>query len=77
MEVKKYIGKVLEDGHLSLPEDAAKEKGKVFEVILLPVTEPEICSYAEGLAKEKGFNTLTEEDVEKIIHQSRNINCSE
>jgi|YelNatPaOPRAMG01_1025707.scaffolds.fasta_scaffold120362_1 hypothetical protein len=76
MEVKKYIGKVLKDGHLSLPKEVAKEKGKVYEVILLPITEPEIYSYAEELAKEKGFNSLTEEDLEKIIHQSRNIKCS-
>ena len=73
MEARKFVGKVLPDGHLSLPEDTAKDIGKVFEVILIPLEEAEIYSYAETLAKEKGFSTLTEEDIEKIIHESRGI----
>lgn len=70
MEAKKFISKVLPDGHLSLPEDTAKEVGKVFEVILIPLEEAEVYSYAETLAKEKGFSKLTEEDIERIIHES-------
>lgn len=73
MEVKKFISKVLPDGHLSLPEDTAKDIGKVFEVILIPLEEVEVYSYAETLAKEKGFSTLTEGDIERIIHESRGI----
>lgn len=73
MEAKKFISKVLPDGHLSLPEDTAKEVGKVFEVILIPLEEAEVYSYAETLAKEKGFSILTEEDIERIIHESRGI----
>lgn len=73
MEVKKFIGKVLPDGHLSLPEDSAKEVGKIFEVILIPLEEADIYPYAEALAEEKGFSKLTEEDIEKIIHESRGI----
>lgn len=73
MKAKKFIGRVLPDGHLSLPEDAAKEIGKVFEVILLPVEEVNVYGYAEELAAEKGFATLTEKDIEKIIHDSRNV----
>lgn len=73
MAARKFIGKVLPDGHLSLPEDAAKEVGSVFEVILMPVQEPDIYAYAESLAKEKGFPELTIEDVERIIHESRGI----
>jgi hypothetical protein len=68
---RRFIGKVLPDGHLSLPEDAAKEVGSVFDVVLIPVEEPDIYSYAESLAKEKGFSDLTEHDIEKIIHESR------
>lgn len=34
---RRFIGKVLPDGHLSLPEDAAKEIGSVFDVLLMPV----------------------------------------
>lgn len=73
MEAKRFISKVLPDGHLSLPEDTAKEVGKVFEVILIPLEEAEVYSYAETLAKEKGFSKLTEEDIERIIHESRGI----
>lgn len=73
MEAKKFIGKVLPDGHLSLPQDTAREVGKIFEVILIPLEEAEIYSYAEALSEEKGFSKLTEQDIERIIHESRGI----
>jgi len=73
MEAKRFISKVLPDGHLSLPEDMAEDIGKVFEVILIPLEEAGVHSYAEFLAKEKGFSMLTEEDVERIIHESRGV----
>ena len=73
MEAKKFISKVLPDGHLSLPEETAKEVGKVFEVILIPLQEAEIYSYTEALAQEKNFSQLTEEDIERIIHEVRGI----
>lgn len=73
MEAKKFISKVLPDGHLSLPQDTAKEVGKAFEVILIPLEEAEIYSYTETLAKEKGFSGLTEGDIERIIHESRGM----
>lgn len=73
MEAKKFISTVLPDGHLSLPEDTAKDVGKVFEVILIPLEEAEVYSYAETLAKEKGFSKLTEKDIERIVHESRDI----
>lgn len=71
--VKRFIGKVLPDGHLSLPEETAKEVGSVFDVVLMPVEDPEIYNFAESLAREKGFISFTEEDVERIIHESRGI----
>ena len=70
---RRFIGKVLPDGHLSLPEDTSKEIGSVFDVLLMPIEEPEIYGYAEALAKEKGFPDLTEKDIERIIHESRGI----
>lgn len=70
---KRFIGRVLPDGHLSLPEDTAKEVGSVFDVVLMPVEEPDIYGYAESMAKEKGFADLTEEDIERIIHESRDV----
>ncbi len=51
--VKRFIGKVLPDGHLSLPEETSKEVGSVFDVVLMPVEDPEIYSFAESLAREK------------------------
>lgn len=73
MEARKFIGKVLPDGHLSLPEDTARDVGRVYEVILIPLQEAEVYSYTETLAQEKGFSMLTEEDIERIIHESRGI----
>ena len=70
---RRFIGKVLPDGHLSLSEDAAKEVGSVFEVVLMSVEEPDIYGYAESIAKEKGFSDLSEQDIERIIHESRGI----
>ena len=73
MEAKKFISKVLPDGHLSLPEDMARDVGKIFEVILIPLEEAEIYSYAETLAQQNNFSELTEQDIERIIHESRGI----
>lgn len=71
--VKRFIGKVLPDGHLSLPEETSKEVGSVFDVVLMPVEYSEIYSFGESLAREKGFASFTEEDIERIIHESRGI----
>jgi hypothetical protein len=70
---KRFISKVMPDGHLLLPEDTAREIGSVYEVILIPLDEPDIYSYTEVLAKEKGFNNLSETDIEDIIHQQRGV----
>lgn len=73
MEAKKFIGKVLPDGHLSLPEDTAKRIGTIFEVILLPINSTDIYSFTEKIAQEKGFEHLDEKSIEKVIHESRGI----
>jgi len=73
VEAKRFIGEVLDDGHLSLPGDTARQVGKQFEVILLPIEQAEIGAYAESVARRKGFADLTEEDVARIIHESRGI----
>jgi len=70
---RKFKGTVLPDGHLSLPEDAAKEVGKIFDVILVPAGPSDIYSYTASLTNEKGLKDLSLEDVEKIIHESRGI----
>ncbi len=71
MQATKFISKVLRDGHLSLPAEIRKKVGKVFEVIMVPIEDTNVYAYAEGLAKEKGFASLTEKDIEKIIRESR------
>ena len=70
---KRFIGRVLPDGHLSLPEDTAKEVESVFDLVLMPVEESDIYGYAESMAKEKGFADLAEQDIERIIHESRGV----
>jgi len=73
MEARRFIGEVLDDGHLSLPKDTAQEVGKQFEVILLPIEQAGAAAYAESLARQKGFADLAEEDVARIIHESRGV----
>ena len=73
MEAVRFVGEVLEDGHLSLPKATARRVGKRFEVILLPLEQEGGSEYAENLAREKGFSELTEDDVARIIHESRGI----
>jgi hypothetical protein len=52
----KFIGKVLPDGHLSIPEDVAKDMGSEFEVLLRPVddTKKLISLYLEGCLERTG-----------------------
>jgi len=73
MQATKFISKVLPDGHLSIPKEIAKRKGRVFEVILLPVQDTDVYSFAENIAREKGFYAITEKEIEKIIHESRGM----
>jgi len=73
MGVRRFISQILPDGHLSLPEDASKDIGKVFRVILIPLEDDDIYNYARTLAEKKGLPELTEDEIEKIIHESRGI----
>jgi hypothetical protein len=52
----KFIGKVLPDGHLSIPEDVAKDTGSEFEVLLTPVDDIKklISLYMEGRLERTG-----------------------
>jgi len=73
MQATKFISKVLNDGHLLLPKEISGNVGKMFEVFLVPIEETNVYDYAEMMAKEKGFQTLSEKDIETIIHRSRAI----
>lgn len=73
MSNKTFIGRILPDGHLSLPEEAAKDIGKSFQVTLVPLDElPDASDWVGRLAEIHHLGHLTEEDVEKIIQDVRN-----
>ncbi len=73
MQAKQFIGTVLEDGHLSLPREMATEVGKQFKVTMLPIDGAGVFEGGEELAKQKGFSDLTEDDLERIIHETRGV----
>lgn len=52
----KFIGKVLPDGHLSLPADLAAENGQEFEVTVRPLDETyeTVSRYLEGKIEKTG-----------------------
>ncbi len=52
----KFIGKVLPDGHLSLPADLAAENGQEFEVTIRPLDETyeTVSRYLEGKIEKTG-----------------------
>ena len=72
-EAIRFIGKVLPDGHFSLPAEAAEQIGSIFDCVLLPVKDQDIYDFAESLVKEKGFSSMTVDDIETIVHESRGI----
>lgn len=47
----RFVGKVLPDGHLSLPLDTAQQIDTIFNVVLLPVKNQDIFDFAESVAK--------------------------
>jgi hypothetical protein len=52
----KFIGKVLSDGHLSLPDEVAKGQVKEFEVTIKPVdrVKETVALYFKGNIGKKG-----------------------
>jgi len=64
----KFIGKVLPDGHLSIPEDVAKDTGMEFDVTLSPVDDMKrrILLHRKGLLKKKGSIVDIKLDAERI-----------
>lgn len=51
-----FRGKVLTDGHLSIPAEVAKDTGKEFEVLMTPIDDikSSISLYLEGRLEKKG-----------------------
>lgn len=64
----KFIGKVLPDGHLSIPEELAKDTAKEFEVVMTPIDsiKKTISLYLKGLIDKKGTLKDISLDSEKI-----------
>lgn len=69
----KFIGKVLPDGHLSIPEEVAKSKVDEFEVTLTPLDDIKkmILLYRNGLIEKKGAINDIELDSERIAEAVR------
>ena len=58
----RFVGRILPDGHLSIPEDLKTEAGSEFEVTMTPVdnTRKLISLYLEGRLERTGsFNEIT------------------
>lgn len=71
MSNRTFIGRVLPDGHLSLPEEASKEVGKAFKVTLVPLDELDASKWVGRLAEIKGLGHLTDEDVREAVDEVR------
>ena len=72
MPNKMFIGRVLPDGHLSLPDEQAKDVGKTYKVTLVPMDDlPDASDWVGRLAEIEGLGHLTEEDVQKTIEDVR------
>ncbi|MEK6699217.1 MAG: hypothetical protein AABZ10_09275 [Nitrospirota bacterium] len=68
----KFIGKVLPDGHLSLPDEVAKGSIKEFEVTMAPVdhVKETIALYLESGIEKKGKLadiSLDSDAIEKAV----------
>ncbi|OGW40458.1 MAG: hypothetical protein A2Y97_04305 [Nitrospirae bacterium RBG_13_39_12] len=71
-KIYKFIGKVLPDGHLSIPDEVSKDAGREFEVTLSPVDDIKnlILLYLEGRLEKSGrFEdiTLNSSEIEQAI----------
>ncbi|MDO8139923.1 MAG: hypothetical protein Q6358_00350 [Candidatus Brocadiales bacterium] len=64
----KFKGKVLPDGHLSIPHELAKDAGKEFDVAMTPIDEirSSISLYLEGRPGKRGKIKDLNLDSEKI-----------
>lgn len=65
MEAIKYIGEILNNGYLSVPEYLKKNQGKKYEVILLEKEDVSTKELMDYVLKSKSFEFLknSEEDI--------------
>jgi hypothetical protein len=64
----KFRGKVLPDGHLSVPEEVAQIPGEEFEVSMTPIDDIKslVIQYLEGTLEKKGWFRDIELDSPKV-----------
>lgn len=70
--IYRFIGKVLPDGHLSIPDEVAKSSVKEFEVTMAPVNHVKvtIVQYLENSIEKKGKLadiSLDSDAIEKAV----------
>lgn len=78
----RFIGRILPDGHMSIPEDLKTEAGREFEVVLTPLDDIRntILLYRKGLIKKKGkfediiFTPSEIEEVRSAIYETFGTN---
>jgi len=73
--IYKFIGKILPDGHLSLPDEVAKSTVKEFEVTMIPADgiKKQISLYLEKSIKRNGKMkdvSLNTAEIEKAIQNT-------
>ena len=73
----KFIGKILPDGHLSVPAELGEDTGREFEVIMKPVNDiaQAVSLYLDGKVEKKGRiedinRILPAEEIEKAITET-------
>jgi Glu-tRNA(Gln) amidotransferase subunit E-like FAD-binding protein len=71
MEAERFRAVVERDGRVKLPPAAAARVGEACEVIVLFGEPP--WSAAEEAATRAGLAPLSEEEVERIVHEVRGV----
>ena len=68
----KFIGKVLSDGHLSVPEEVAQVPGKEFEVLMTPMDDIKslLTQYIGGTLERKGWFKDIKLDSPKRVQEA-------
>ena len=72
MQSYKLITKVSQDGKISLPEEYRNLFNQEVELILIDKEET-IYDKIESIKTKRGIKNYTECEIEKIIHESRNL----
>ena len=72
MEAYRIRTTVSEEGIIKLPQEYEALFNRPIEIIVFK-EEPDIYQYTESLVSTKGIKRYTEEELDDIIHASRNV----